>query len=327
MGKGGGALNTWLKEFTTLVFTQTIQAFIFAIIISLILFGMVNTSEDITDTDHNSALGLMATFALLSVFKVEDMARKIFGLGDSKASNRNAMRAIAKTAFAAKLGAKTLNNAGKVIGGVRAIGKARQDRRKLASRMDQDKADYGIDAKDSNDSALDAVHSVDGGGSGGSGGSGASVPSGGGSSAAAAIARNAQQVSNLNKKKLRDALRQYEDQLKEINKARDEGIKSIASGLTESVGALFGGTAGAILSSSDGNFDDVVAGIVAGAGAGDVVGKQAVDAIDKSIKFVQGAYNHKAGMSNRELQAKIKELEASINNLPSVNGSGRVDDM
>lgn len=318
MGKGGGALNTWLKEFTALVFTQTIQAFIYAIVISIIMLGMGGKVDDTTNgisaNDHNGAVGLMSVFALMSVFKVEEMARRIFGISDTKASTGSAMKSIAKTAIAASLGKRVLNNAGKILGGAKAINKAGQDRRKLAKRIDEDTADFGIKAKNSSDASLNSR-----------GGSRLTVSSSGGagtSGSDSAIPSNVAAVSNSDKRKLREALRRYEDQLSEINKAKAEGWKSIASGMSEGVGSVIGGAAGGAFGAANGEIDDIVNGIMSGAGIGDTIGKGAVESVDRAINFVKRNYNRQAGMSNRQLRSKLDELTRTVE---SSGGNYNVD--
>ena len=43
-GKGGGALSTWIKEFCQLVFIQTLQAFIYAIVNRIVICDFVYAS-------------------------------------------------------------------------------------------------------------------------------------------------------------------------------------------------------------------------------------------------------------------------------------------
>lgn len=346
MGKGGGALSAWLKEFTALVFTQTIQAFIYAIIISIILFGMSSRSG-ISADDNNAALGLMATFALLSVFKVEEMARKIFGVGDTKASHKNAIKSIAKTAIAAKLGKRVLDNTGKVLGGVRAINKSRQDNRKTRTRLQEDMQDLGFNY-DEKTNTTTFVGKGKGAGSTVTGASGSGIgsvgnvnvggsASGGSVDVSADISEAASNIGNAvsggdtisaaDKRRIRNAVRTYNDKMDEIKKARDEGIKSIASGIAESVTSPIGAVAGGLLGGADGNIDEMLQGIMAGAGVGDVVGKSAIDAIDRATKFVQRQANHKPGISSKELKKAISSFESAASSMNVNYGSSSVDDI
>lgn len=142
-GKSGGPLSSWIREFTTLVFVQTVQAFIFVIIMILILPNMDPTKASSGD-DYNSAVGLMCVFALTSLFKVEEMIRKIFGLGGTKADHKGALQSIAKTAFALKLGKRVLDNGKKVVGGVKKIKDSKSDSNKANKRLQEDMQDLGL---------------------------------------------------------------------------------------------------------------------------------------------------------------------------------------
>lgn len=331
MGKGGGALSAWMKEFVTLVFVQTIQAFIFAIIISIILYGLggnEETAATISADDNNAALGLMSVFALLSIFKVEDMVKKIFGISDTKASHRSALSSLAKTAVAARLGSRVLNNAGKFFGGLRSARQAGQDRRKLKKRLDEDMKDEGFvkgsDGKWAPAQSSSPKRTVS------LGVSQTNTVGVNTNTGLAPISRNSDDAVNIDmdalfgnansqaqmsaatQRRVKNALRAYEDKASEINKARNEGIKNMISSATESVGAVIGGTAGGILLGADGDIDDMLRGVVGGAGVGDIVGKGAVEAVDKATKLVQRNYKREKGVSNKELKRAIDEYKDAV---------------
>lgn len=340
MGKGGNALNVWLKEFCALVFTQTIQAFIYAIIITLILFGMVSTSGmSVSGTDRNASLGLMSTFALLSVFKVEEMAKKIFGVGDTKANHRNAMQSLMKTAFAVKLGKRVLNNVGKVTGGIRAINDSRQNNRKVKSRLEEDMQDNGFVMGADGKPVYVGKKRTAQAGSSSAVASIANTSSASRSSAEVnedvevsvggnlSVASGGYDLSAADNRRMKNALRNYEDQLSDIKKARREGIKSIAAGITETIGAGIGATTGGLIGVADGDLDGLFNGLVAGAGAGDAIGEATVNTIDKATKFVQRNYNRKAGISSKKLQSSIDSYKSALANANVYHGSTRVDDI
>lgn len=329
MGKGGGALSAWLKEFTALVFTQTIQAFIYAIIISIILFSM-DKHVGVSANDNNSALGLMSVFALLSVFKVEDMAKKIFGVGDTKAGHKGAMQSLAKTAIAANLGKRVLNNGAKILGGTRAVVQSGFDKGKLKRSIKQE------------------TEKASAGGSASAGGATAGASSSGNMSDAQKKyydkAKQAKANGDMNgykkymekasfartiensvgssgggagnggsdaevKQKLQAAEKEFKNKLEEINKARNEGWKSIASGLTETAGAVLGGTTAGLFSAADGNFDNIVKDIVSGMGAGDAIGKSTIDGLETSLKFATRNVNR---LKNREWVATTKGVKKAL---------------
>lgn len=267
--KGGPVLSSWIKEFCTLVFIQTIQAFIYAMIISLILeinFGAVDKVED-----RNSGMAILAIIALTSVFKVEEMVKKIFGIGNTRADVRGAMASIAKTAIAWNFGKRVLDNGAKVAGGIKAKQDAAKGRQKLKARMKRDQilasvgdnATYLPNESDPAHGRYSFIRSVsssnsDGNSNGNSGGSNKSSSSG-----------------PLSVKNIRDynaMMDKYQDQLDELKKKRQEGTKQILRGLGETAGAVPGAFAGAIIGGADGNLDEALQGFATGAGIGDTIG-------------------------------------------------------
>ena len=78
----------------------TFTIFIFAIIILLIMSSMAPPADPNAADDYNVGVGLMCVFALTALFKVEEIVKKIFGLQATKADHSNAIKSIAKTAFA-----------------------------------------------------------------------------------------------------------------------------------------------------------------------------------------------------------------------------------
>lgn len=119
-GKGGGPLGAWIKEFCELVFIQTLQAFIFALTISFIV-NILSNQATMDATDKNTSLGIICIVALTSIFKIEEIARRIFGYGPTKADHGNAIRGIGKTMFAFQMGKNLLDNGRKVVGGIGAM--------------------------------------------------------------------------------------------------------------------------------------------------------------------------------------------------------------
>lgn len=146
-GKGGGPLNAWLKEFCELVFIQTLQAFIFAIIVSFIV--NLSTANILETNDRNLSYGIICIVAFTSIFKVEEILRKIFGYGPTKADHGNAVQSIGKSMMAFKMGKNLLDNGKKIVGGASAIAGARNEKKKYINkqmkRMDAWKKDNGID--------------------------------------------------------------------------------------------------------------------------------------------------------------------------------------
>ena len=272
---------------------------------------------------------------------------------DTKASPGNAMKSVAKTAFALKLGKRVLDNVGKVTGGIGKMAKGGQDRKKLDKRLKEDMEDNGFkmgedgkpvyvgkngkttsgtagetstkkmsDAqKKYYDKALEAKANGDPDGykkymeqaafartleksSGGSGGSGN-----------AEVSTDAS-ISDAAKRRMKNALRNYEDKMDEIRKSQREGAFDILKGVSESLVAPFGAAAGGILGGADGNLDEMLQGIVGGAGLGDAAGENMVKALEKGIGFaernVKRAKNGWVGVSHKNLKATIDSYNKAI---------------
>lgn len=293
--KGGPVLNSWIREFCTLVFVQTIQAFIYAMIISLILeinFGAISKVED-----RNSGMAILAIIALTSVFKIEEMVKKIFGFGNSKADVRGAMSSLAKSAIAWNFGKRVLDNTSKVAGGIKAKQDAAKGRQKLKARMERDKATFenggdtalasgGNDTTNSTyqdyyEKAKQAKLNGDMDGYRTNMGIAAGMKkSGAGSSTGKA--KDGKSIRDYNAMKDK-----YQDQLDELKKKRQEGTKQILRGLGETAGAVPGAVAGAIIGGADGNIDEALRGAGVGMGIGDSLGGAAADRVYSSASFAK----------------------------------------
>ncbi len=70
-----GIFGTWFREFATIVFTQTVQAFLLAIVMSVIISSLAGAGKDSID-----AAGLLAIIALSSFGKIEMLIKNIFGV-------------------------------------------------------------------------------------------------------------------------------------------------------------------------------------------------------------------------------------------------------
>ena len=117
-----GVFTTWVKELCALVFVQTIQAFILAIVISIIItFIAPNTSGDkiakLTDADSVSALGILCIVLLTSLTKMEQITKKIFGL-DSGILQNKPPHGLMASYMALKAVGRVFNNVPKVVGGI-----------------------------------------------------------------------------------------------------------------------------------------------------------------------------------------------------------------
>jgi len=273
-GKKGVSLNSWMKKFCTLVFLQSIQAFIYAMIIVLIVSMSFEGIDDVND--RNASMGIISIIALTSVFKIEEMVKKIFGIGGTKADARGAMSSLAKTAIAWQFGKRVLDNGSKMIGGAKGIKDAAKGREKLKKRMDRDMATFGNGGGGSpslgagQDSSDSGVSPTSPSLPNASTSTGSSIPSGGTPS------RGGKDTRDYNA-----MMDKYQDQLDELKKKRKESIRQIFQGVGETAGAVPGALAGAIIGGADGNLDEALRGAAVGMGMGDTIGgKVATTAYD-----------------------------------------------
>lgn len=278
----GKSLQNWLKEFGTLVFTQTIQAFIYAIIVSIVTISMVQT-EGVTSGNQNAAIGFVSVIALTSVFKVEEMLRKIIGLGTSKASVKGAMGSIAKTAVAFQMGKRVMDNTSKVTKGVGQRVKGRADMKKANAKGEANKKSTEAAEARAHESFAQKEKEIRAkyGES-----DNPRVPLRNQEAKALLEQAKMKKEDNLASVKERYQTLKEENKAKveEIKKSRREGTKMMASGSAEFVGSVFGGTTGAIIGGADGNLGEAAQGLMAGAGVGDKIGESMVDTVASSVE-------------------------------------------
>lgn len=300
----GKTLQSWIKEFGTLVFTQTVQAFIYAIIISIIVFSMTET-QGIEAADQNTALGFIAVISLVSIFKVEELLRKIFGLSSTKASVKGAMGSLAKTAIAAKVASKTLDNTKKMATGAKEKFTAnKQDRKdreatekqaqKIESNYQNKEKQLDFNKQDANsrvDKELEAKkreikadqanrdsRSPDGLNSLGRAKIQSAIQESSGKKASNETKEKQMQAKKeeafATKNEQFAALQEQAESKKEANaKMRREGVKKMASSGLESVGAIIGTPIGGIIGIADGDISEGLRGMGVGMGVGDAMGQ------------------------------------------------------
>lgn len=131
--------SVWLKEFCSLIFTQSIQAFILALIM-MVIINLASQDRGLTSGTMTGATGIMAIIALAALSKVELLVKRIFGVesqfGDP--AMKNGFGGLAGTYMAFRLGKNLLDNGKKMFGGLgqkrsAKKTKAKIERRKLAA--------------------------------------------------------------------------------------------------------------------------------------------------------------------------------------------------
>ena len=112
-----GVFTTWVKELCALVFVQTIQAFILAIVLSIMITFIVPTGGKFQNTDDVNALGILCIILLTSLTKMEQITKKIFGL-DSGILQNKPPHGLMASYMALKAVGRVFNNVPKVVGGI-----------------------------------------------------------------------------------------------------------------------------------------------------------------------------------------------------------------
>ncbi len=326
----------WLKEFCSLIFTQTVQAFLLAIIMSVVVATATNDTIEEQDVAV-SATGIIAIIALSSISKVELLVKKIFGVesqfGDP--SMRNGMGALAGSLIAAKLAGRALNNVPKMASGLKGLD-TRKARANALAKRNRDLAAAAGGKAGGSGVAAGNMALQQAGGTGGSGTSTSSTGAGGGNvQNVAATAQGAARDSKLTAEKFNKINDDYEKAISEINKNRRESLKKLASGALETAtlpaGAIGGLTVG--LATGDnplkaagvgiGATDYISEKFVSGVSAvGDAVRElgsvskaqqSAIDAINRSSSALMGSATEKVD-SYRQAKIRDKEITVKIKN-------------
>lgn len=318
-------LSAWLRELCTIVFTQTLQAFLLAIMMSMVLkaLALADLSKDSAALE---ASGLFCIVALLTFSKIELLVKNIFGVvsGQGDPSLANGKRGLtAGSLLAFRSAGRVLDNGKKFFGGgVRALtGGVRTWKAK------HDLYDYQIGKKKFDDepneemlndgSVITKQYSSGKGGSVSSGGTGA-------------ISRLADSIENLNSNivkqnmtaakdkndsKKNDKIKELQAAIDTAKKDRNEGLKSMVSGFAETVGAAHGAVAGAVIGGAIG--DEIPEAALKGMGVGDMAGQSFVNIASKAPNVkntVQMTYNEiQREGRNREAYKKLREEIAEDN--------------
>ena len=310
-------LSSWFKELCSLIFVQAFQAFLLAIIMSIIVKVLASSTSASIEGGIDAA-GVLAIFALASLSKIELLVKNIFGLtssyGDpSLASGR---KSLVGSMLAVKGVGRVLDNGRKFLGGVgqSIAGGVRYAKAK------HDLNDYQINQRLGNSAEGGNPEALTGGGytrtpALGGGGAGGNAPG--------SITRLANEIQALNKT-LNDQNNKAkkDDKLKELNAAIDAAKKDIKAGgqnaltgFSESVGALHGAVAGAVIGMADGG--NVLENAAQGMGVGDVIGQKVSNVIVSTPKItntvVSATKEIKRGYKNRDAYNKLKEELAKEN--------------
>ena len=340
-----GVFTTWIKELCALVFVQTIQAFILAIVISIIItFISPNASDDkiakLTDADSVSALGILCIVLLTSLTKMEQITKKIFGL-DSGILQNKPPHGLAATMLALKSVGRVFNNVPKMIGGIgSATLGAGLDKKKARSAMLGRLQKRGLD-QNGNSINGDSPQLNEGDG-------GTSQPltdaneyynkakeagnmeayrtnmgiAAGMNKVKKAMDSNittsatpSKSFSDKDKDNYLKIMDQYDDAISKAKEKRRQGIEKLASGAAETLGAGIGGmtglSIGAISGLATGDLDQIPKAAAYGIGVGDAAGENLAKAVSSAAS---GIRSRAKVNSNLDKQLAQMERNLKINN-------------
>lgn len=318
-----GIFNDWFRELATLIFTQTIQAFLLAIVMTIVINAMATSNTQGTDengqttSQTNYAAGLLAIIALSQFGKIELLVKNIFGVtsqyGDpSMQAGKDSLTAGKVLALGAAK--KLSDNVKKVGSGVKNTWQGARDVRRLNKQRALAQSD--LDALNDPDNPTTGsgdmktdfgTKSLPGGSGYNKTSSGLGVSSGEISELISAIKAQTTQLKNQNndnaKEKAKKNLDDIDAKIEEARKRKREGLKNIASGVAESAAAIPGAAVGATVGLGMG--ESVATSAVIGAGAADTIASGVVSA---GHSLVEGHMdNVKARDKKRAIEKELRD--------------------
>lgn len=312
-------LNSWLRELISLVFVQTFQAFLIAIIMSMIVRLLTESLKSTAAgsvSDQLNATGILAIFALASLSKIELLIKNIFGLtsgvGDpSLAAGKRSFTAGTVLGLAGLK--RTFDNGRKIIGGTKGMIRGGVNLWKANNDLREAQQGNGPEGGALNGTTKTTKQL-----------NGSNVSSGGGNISTLITEirqlNSTLQSTNLDadkdkkNKKLDDLNKAIEDAKKNLH---DSG-KELTSGILETVGAAHGAVAGGVIGLAHGEMAEHIG---KGLGAGDIVGQTVTNIImddsrtkAKSTIIREAARTHNMNKIDKQNAAAYKKLKEDIAN-------------
>lgn len=326
-----GVFGTWFKELASLIFTQTVQAFLLAIIMSII----VNALSSSTSNGATYGAGLLAIIALSQFGKIELLIKNIFGVTSQfGGSMQDGMGGLLAGAMALKLGKNVLDNGKKIVDGRR---QSKLANRELTNLQNEKKnlelggvaddaelnAQNALNAMgDTADKFIDDAQTGAGMAAGARAFNGSSLGGGVGVSSSQIdqlISALKEQTSTIKSQKADMDKKDNSDKLNDLNKKileaqnkKDAGKRLARSGVTETIGAAYVGTMGAMVGLAQG--DNVIRNAATGAGIADRV-------IANRYERSQKKADYKTDQAKLDIDTSDidKKLNATQNRITSAN--------
>ena len=282
-----GIFGSWFKELATLIFTQTIQAFLLAVVMTIIISALSTSNK----AQGTYAAGLLAIIALSQFGKIELLVKN-----------------------------KLLDNNKKMVGGFIDRRKAGRDIKNLQKQKENLNLSYAADdAEGSAKVAMDQMEETAGnfingatqgaamatgaqiaGGTGG--GTGIGVPSSEIQGLISAIKEQTTTIKNSNSKAdkddKKDKLADLEKKINEAKQNKRAATAKMVSGLTEYAGYAAGGIAGGIVGLGMG--ENVVKNAAIGAGIGDMAVSSTINAGVSADRARVQAVNQKIDIATQD---------------------------
>lgn len=332
-----GVFGGWFKELASLIFTQTVQAFLLAIIMSIIVNALAANSG----TGGTYGAGLLAIIALSQFNKIELLIKNIFGVTSQYGgSMQDGKGGILGGLMALKMGKRVLDNGGKIISGAGTTIKTGIQRHGLTQQKKALMAEGNLDdANAIRDAALgemteQADKFIDNAQKGAGYAAGANMVNGGNSSGGVGISASQidqlisavkEQTSTLkssqneaSKNKAQDKIKAIDDQINQLKGKQRDGIQKMASGVLETAAAIPGAAAGAIVGLGTG--DNVVENTITGMGIGDIVGEKTVSGVRTVAGGAKDLYNITLSTKTDKITGQkvhpnsIKNVNEKLNN-------------
>lgn len=314
--------NSWLKELISLVFVQTFQAFLIAIILSMIVRLLTESLKSALDVrDQLNATGVLAIFALASLSKIELLIKNIFGLtsGVGDPSLQGGKKALTAGTVIGLAGLKrTFDNGRKILGGTKGMIRGGVNLWKANNDLREAQQGNGPEggALNGNTKTQKQLTGSNGGAGGSSGGNISTLITEIRQLNSTLQSTNLDADKDKKSKKLDDLNKAIEDAKKNLH---DSG-KELTSGILETVGAAHGAVAGGVIGLAHG---EVAEHVGKGMGAGDIAGQTITNIImddsrnsAKSTIVREAVRTHnlnKAEKANAAAYKKLKEDIASDN--------------
>lgn len=265
-----GVFNAWFKEIVTLIFTQTVQAFLLAIVLTIIISALKNNSSSVGD-GAGAAAGLLAIIALSQFSKLELLVKNIFGVtsgfGDpSLANGRNTLTA-GKAMVLGNL--RRLGDNGRKVA---QVGKGISAGLKMRDLKDEKAKLLSQDSPTLNGSKP----RTNGGGNGDDENNNEKLNADLGSLLQAINVQTEKieaQTQAMERNRLDDKLKELDQKIADTKKERNDAYKTAAGGIVETAGALYGGVAGTMYGLAQG--DQIVTSALGGMEAGDAAAQTA----------------------------------------------------